>query len=404
MAKTWNGLGNDITVIAGMIHANKQEKRPEYKDKYFKFKTQGSVKVWRCHVSEAYNRNFAGRLWAYFCFMFSSMWAGLFKVKGRYDLIVVTSPPLFVGLSGYIISRLRRIPMVFEVRDLWPESAVETGILKNRVIIRMAYRVEAFIYKKARLINVLTPAFRETLITKNRVPADKIIFVPNAADFSLTEKLLREFDYGRFRREQGLEGKLVFIYVGAHGVSNHLIQVIEAAELLRDRPVLFLLIGDGMQKKMLQEEAAARGLNNVRFEESVPKEEVFRFILASDVGMSVLKKTNNFKTVYSNKTFDYMSCKRPILMAIDGISRQLVADAGAGFYVEPENSHDYVKVVDHYLHHPEVMKKQGESGYRYAKDNFDRTALAERYLAHIQKVAKHRVAEQKMKVEPYLKS
>ena len=158
-AKNWTEQGYNITVIAGMIHYNSSEKSPEYKRRYFKQKQQGDVTVWRCHVSESYNKNFTGRLWGYFSFMFSSLWAGIVKIKGKYDVVIVTSPPLFVGFSGYVISRIKRMPFVFEVRDLWPESAIDTGVLKNKFIIKLAYKFETFIYKKAALVNVLTPAF-----------------------------------------------------------------------------------------------------------------------------------------------------------------------------------------------------------------------------------------------------
>lgn len=385
MTKVWTGEGHNVAVLAGMMHANKSEKRLEYKGKYFKKKQQGAVNIWRCHVSESYNKSFIGRLWGYFSFMFSSLWAGLFKAKGKFDVVIVTSPPLFVGFSGYLISRLRRLPLVFEVRDLWPESAIDTGMLENKVIIKMAYWFEDFIYKKARLINVLTPAFRDTLIEKKKVPAEKIIFIPNAADFSLSEQLLKTFDAKAFRKEQGYDDKLVLTYVGAHGVANHLVQVLDAAEIVRDQPVLFQLIGDGMQKKMLMEETEKRELTNVRFINSVPKAEVFKYILSSDMGMSVLKKVDTFKTIYSNKTFDYMSCKKPIFMAIDGVSRKLVEDAQAGIYVEPENAEEYKKAIYFYLANPEKLIEQGENGYRYATQNFDRTVLAKKYLAAIER-------------------
>ena len=384
MTKVWTGEGHNVTVLAGMMHANKSEKRPEYKGKYFKRKQQGAVNVWRCHVSESYNKSFIGRLWGYFSFMFSSLWAGLFKAKGKYDVVIVTSPPLFVGFSGYVISRLRSMPLVFEVRDLWPESAIDTGVLENKMIIKLAYWFENFIYRKAKLINVLTPAFRDTLIERKKVPAAKIIFIPNAADFSLSEQLLGSFDAKAFRKEQGYDDKMVLTYVGAHGVANHLVQVLDAAEAVKGKPVLFLLIGDGMQKKMLMEQADKRGLSNVRFIDSVPKAEVFKYILSSDMGMSVLKKVDTFKTIYSNKTFDYMSCKKPIFMAIDGVSRKLVEDAKAGMYVEPENTDEYARAIDFYLANPAVLEQQGENGYRYAIENFDREVLAKKYLNGIE--------------------
>ena len=385
--KNWIEQGHEITVLAGMMHYSGSEKLPEYKGLHYKRKMQGKVEVWRCHVSESYNKNFVGRLWGYFSFMFSSLWAGLRKIKGKYDVIIVTSPPLFVGFSGYVISRIKRIPLVFEVRDLWPESAVDTGVLKNKFIIKLAYKFEAFIYKKARLINVLTPAFYQTLKNKKKIPENKLMYIPNAADFSLSENLLNNFDRESFRKEYKLNGKFVITYVGAHGVANHLQQVLEAGKVLEDTNVLFLLIGDGMEKKYLIKLAEEMNIKNVRFIDSVPKQEVFKFILASEMGASVLKKVDTFKTVYSNKTFDYMSCKKPILMAIDGVSRKLVEDAQCGAYVEPENINEYNRIIREYLNNAERLNSEGDNGYNYAKNSFDRSVLAKKYIDLIKEKA-----------------
>lgn len=383
ITKTWTEKGHQVTVLGGMMHANGSEKRQEYKGIHFKRKKQGNVEVIRCHVSESYNKNFLGRLWGYFSFMISSLWAGIFKAKGKFDVVIVTSPPLFVGFSGYLISRLRGLPLVFEIRDLWPESAIDTGVLTNKMIIKLAYWFEGFIYRKARLINVLTPAFYKTLLEKKNVPENKLIMIPNAADFGLSEELLRNFDRVAFRKTHDLEGKFVITYVGAHGVANHLDQVLDAGMALQDTNVLFLLIGQGMEKERLKKEAGEKGIGNVRFLDAVPKKEVFKYILASEMGASILKRVDTFKTVYSNKSFDYMSCKKPILMAIDGVSRELVENAGAGVYVEPENTAAYNQIIREYLTDPSRLQKEGESGYLYAKENFDRNVLAEKYLLHI---------------------
>lgn len=384
--RVWTEQGNTVTVLGGMMHYNGKEKKPEYKGRLFVKKQQGAVTVLRCHVSEAYNKHFIGRLWGYFSFMFSSLYAGLCKAKGKFDVVIVTSPPLFVGVSGYLVSRLRRMPFVFEVRDLWPESAIDTGVLTNKLVIKLAYWVEGFIYKRARLINVLTPAFFTSLKEKKGIAENKLIQISNAADFSLSEKLLREFDRDVFRKVHGLEGKFVITYVGAHGVANCLEQILDAAEVLTDTNVLFLLIGQGMEKDRLVKMAEDRKITNVRFLDSVPKADVFRYILASEMGASVLKRVDTFKTVYSNKTFDYMSCKRPILMAIDGVSRELLEAAGAGSYVEPENTQEYNRVIRLYLNDPDRVKREGESGYRFAKENFDREVLAMKYLEHIKSI------------------
>ncbi len=386
MTRTWTEMGHEVTVLAGMINPTESVKYPEYKGKYFKHKQQGKVKVLRCHVSESYNKSFLGRFWGYLSFMFSALWGGLFKLKGKYDLILVTSPPLFVGVTAYLLSRFKRIPFVFEIRDLWPESAIDTGVVTNKWVIKMAYAFEAFIYKKASLINVLTPAFRDKLIQDKKVPAEKIIFIPNAADFSILEKLPADFDAVAFKKLLGLEGKFVITYVGAHGVANHLIQLLDAAEFLRDTNAVFQLIGSGMQKEMLQAEATKRNLDNVIFRPPVAKEEVFKYILASDMGTSVLKKVDTFKTIYSNKTFDYMSCKMPILLLIDGVSRQLVEEAACGVYAEPENAKDIAEKVRHCLSMQAQLPEMGRSGYDFARLHFDREVLAKQYAASLEKL------------------
>ena len=370
------------------MHANGSGKRPEYKGKYFVKKKQGNVAVIRCHVSESYNKSFVGRLWGYFSFMFSSLWAGLFKAKGKFDVIIVTSPPLFVAASGYVISRLKRVPFVFEVRDLWPESAIDTGVLTNKWIIKCAYWFEHFVYRNARLINVLTPAFYQKLKTVKKVPESKLIMIPNASDFSLSEELLAHFDRREFRKKMDLEGRFVITYVGAHGVANHLKQIVEAGKRLSDTQVLFLLIGQGMEKENLKKMVADMEVKNVRFINSVPKKEVFKYILSSEMGASVLKKVDAFKTVYSNKTFDYMSCKVPVLMAIDGVSRELVENADCGVYVEPENIDEFDRQIRGYLNDPERLRREGNNGYCFAKKHFDRDVLAGKYLEEIKKCLK----------------
>lgn len=384
MTQSWAEKGYKITVIAGMMHANGNEKNNEYKGRWFVNKQHGMVKVIRCHVSESYNKGFTGRLWAYFSFVFSSIWAGLFKTKGKFDVILVTSPPLFLGITAIFLSFFKRIPFVFEVRDLWPESAIDTGIVSNKIIIKFAFWFESFVYKKAKLINVLTPAFRKILIEKKKVPSDKIIFIPNAADFSISDKLMNgSFNPAKFRKNNGWENKLVCLYVGAHGVANHLVQILESADLVKNSlpNIHFILIGNGMQKEELKKIAKEKELTNVEFLDPVSKKEVFKYILAADFGCSVLKKVDAFKTIYSNKTFDYMSCKKPVLMAIDGVSRELIEQAACGIYIEPENLDDWQEKLQFISSlNQKVISTLGNNGYLYAKKHFDRSILSNEYI------------------------
>jgi glycosyltransferase involved in cell wall biosynthesis len=391
MSKVWIEEGHEVTVISGMVHYTTGKKKEKHKGRFIvREEYENNLVVYRCHVSELYNANFIGRMWGYFSFVFSSLICGLFCQKKKADVVLVSSPPLFVGLTGLIISKIKRIPFVFEVRDLWPESAIDTGVLKNRWLIRMAFRFEKTIYRNAALINTLTPVFQKKLTEDKKVPSSKVIMIPNAADFSIAEKVQKDFDMIQFRKEKGWENKFVVLYVGAHGVANHLMQLVDAAELLKnENDILFVSIGDGMERDYLISETERRGLKNILFIKSVPKTEVFRYILAADAGTSVLKKADTFKTVYSNKTFDYMSCRKPVLMAIDGVSRQLVEEADCGFFVEPENAEDFSRKLIDYKNNPELVKRQGENGYIFARKNFDRKVLAKTYIKSLEELIAH---------------
>ena len=391
MTKFWASKGHEITVISGMVNYATGKKEGKYKGRFFaeEHGFYNGVDVIRCHVSESYNLSFLGRLWAYFSFVFSSTYAGVFKLKSEYDVVIATSPPLFVGITALILSKLKRIPLFFEIRDLWPESAIDTGVITNKYIIKLAFWFESYMYSNAEIINVLTPAFKHNLINSKGVPEEKIIFIPNGSDFSLAEKVLNDtkFEPSEFRKKLGLENNLVITYVGAHGLANHLIQLIDAAEKLKDSKVIFQLIGDGMEKQKLVNEVKKRKLNNVIFRDPVSKGDVFKYIIASDVGASVLKKVDTFKTIYSNKTFDYMSCKKPILLAIDGISRDLVKQSKCGIYVEPENINSIIKGVQKFINMTEKQRQEmGNSGYNYSKANFDREILSKNYLNELIKI------------------
>ena len=387
ITEQWTAEGASVSVIAGMVHANGKTKRPEYKGKFIKINYQRGIKVIRSHVSKSYNSGLLGRLWGYFSFMLSSLYAGLFIDKGKYDVIVVTSPPLFVGISGLLISKIRRIPMVFEIRDLWPESAIDTGVLTNKIVIKFALWIEKIIYKHSIKINVLTPAFRIKLIENKNVNPSKIFYIPNACDFKLSEKVLAGNNRDLLRKAYGWSDKFVITYVGAHGIANHLDQIIEAASHIKNKRIVINLIGDGMQKQYLKKMAQDLNCQNVIFIDPVAKEEIFKYILASDLGTSILKKVDTFKTIYSNKTFDYMSCKIPILLLIDGISRDLIEEAKCGFYAEPENINQIVNTIENLaIMSREDLVNFGLNGYNYAIENFDRIKLSKKYLYEINNV------------------
>jgi glycosyltransferase involved in cell wall biosynthesis len=386
--KNWLKQGHHVTVLAGMVHYATGKKIEKFNGLYTSIEEiNPNLTIIRSHVSELYNVNFLGRLWGYFSFVFSSIYSGLFKANKKYDFIIATSPPLFIGITALVLSKIKSIPYIFEIRDLWPESAIDIGVLKNTFLIKLSFFLEKIIYNNALKISVLTPAFRDKLIEHKGISPSKIILVPNAADFSLTEKLIDNFDVNKFKIKEGIQDKFIILYVGAHGVANHLIQVIDVAEKFRDESdILFLLIGDGMKKKELVIEAEKRNLYNIKFIDAVPKTEIFKYILSCDVGSSILKKVDTFKTVYSNKTFDYMSCKKPILMLIDGVSRNLVEEANCGLYIEPENISEFEKGIRFYLNNKLLLKEHGINGYNFARKNFHRDFISQYYLEQLHKM------------------
>jgi len=384
-AKFWANKGHKITIVAGTVDYATGNKNKKYRGKLVtKERIDKNITVFRCHVSEAYNKNFLGRLWAYFSFTLSSTWAGLLYI-GKQDIIIATSPPLFVAIPGYIIDKLKRIPLIFEVRDLWPKFAIDTGVIKNNTLIKLSLCLEKWIYRKASLINVLTPAFKKYLISEKNVAEKKIIYIPNAADLDLIKPGSRN---NWVRKRYNWEDKFVILYVGAHGVANDLWQIINVAKILRNnKNILFALVGDGMEKPKLKTEIQKQNLKNIQFIDPVPKEKIVDFINASDVCTATLKPI--FTTTYPNKVFDYMAGSKPIILPIDGACRKLVVDeAKAGFFIKPGNAHDFKKKILYLYNHPEESKKLGQNGYNFVKENFDRQQLANKYLKIISEITK----------------
>jgi glycosyltransferase involved in cell wall biosynthesis len=321
-------------------------------------------------------------------FAISSTYAGLFRAV-RPDVIIATSPPLTVANTMSWLKFWRRCPVVFEVRDLWPESALDTGVIRPGRLANLLFKLERKAYRKADWINVLTPAFEESLVSKKGVNQDKISMIPNGADLDIMIPGERD---NEVRNALGLDGKFVVSYFGAHGRANRVGQLLDVAEraLVALPDVRIMLVGDGMEKPQLIEDARQRGLSNVVFVDSVPKDKVCQYINASDVCTAVLMRNDTFKTVYPNKVFDYMSCRRPIIIAIDGVARKLVEDADAGLFAEPENPDAFIDVVRKMKSNPELCAQMGERGYRHAAENYSRTAMAKKYLDVLENLVRRR--------------
>ena len=387
-ARHWVAAGHRVTVIAGMVDYVTGRKFAHCQQRFCVEETPlPGLRVIRTHVSEAYNLSWPGRLWAYISFLLTGGWAGLCRARDRYDVVIVTSPPLLIGLLGVILARLRRLPMVLEVRDLWPDAPVQLGVLTNPVGIRFAYALERFLYRQARHIVLLTEGYRAVLFGRKHVAASQMSVIPNAADLTTADAVSQTFDRQRFRVNHRMDQGLWVVYAGAHGLVNRLETVLEAADQLRNTPVRFLLIGDGYRKAHLRDVAECCELTNVRFLDAMPKNELIPFLLAADIGLTTAPRLPIFRTVLTNKLFDYFACRLPVLTMLDGESRLLVETANAGLYVEPENAEALTAAIYRYLESPELARQQGENGYRYARHYADRETLAQRYLTLIQNVS-----------------
>jgi glycosyltransferase involved in cell wall biosynthesis len=380
MARFWTEAGHRVKVIAGTVDYTNGAKAEPYRGRWLVKEDDNGVAVWRCYVPETYGASYSGRMWAFFAFMFSAT-AAVLRCT-RPDVIVATSPPLTIALPAVFAARLRwgRVPWVFEVRDLWPESAVTTGVLARKSpLTSLLYAVERWAYRSADRINVLTPAFEQDIVRRGLAPTSKISMIPNGADLDnfscgpLHNDVRREFAWG---------DRFVVLYAGVHGRANAVGQLVDAAELLRDRPdILIATVGDGNERARAEADARARNLNNIVFLGAQPKERMPEFVNAANAGAAVLQDNPTFRTVYPNKVFDYMACARPILLGIDGIARTLVCDqAQAGIFVEPENAACIAEGIRLLADNPVLCADMGARGRSWVETNAGRRTLANRYL------------------------
>jgi glycosyltransferase involved in cell wall biosynthesis len=332
------------------------------------------IRILRASVYSAHHKSFFHRLLAFVSFMLSSFWLGL-RVR-KVDLVWGTSPPIFQGVTAWALARLKGVPFLFEVRDLWPQFAVAVGVLRNPVLIRLAEWLERFLYRRADRVLVNSPGFVEHVLARGARQAE---LVPNGAD----PEMFDPQDRGTaFRAAKGLGDHFIALYAGAHGMSNDLGVLLEAARILQDSPgdIRIVLVGDGKEKPALQ--AAASGLGNVLFLDPVPKSRMPAALAAADACIAILKPLEEYKTTYPNKVFDYMAAGRPVVLAIDGVIREVVEAAQCGIFVPPGDAAALAGAIRALAADPDEGRRMGSRGRTYLESNFSRTSLAER-LARI---------------------
>ena len=365
--------GHRVTIIASSISYLTGRERPADAPAQRK-----GLTILRATTYRSLHRSFVRRLLNFFTFMVSSFFIGL-RVS-KVDLVWGTSPPLFQAFSAWLLAFIKGKSLLFEVRDLWPDFAVAVGVLQSRPLIAASRRLEGFLYRHADHLLVNSPGFIPHISARG---GRNIQLIPNGADPAMFHP---ENPGNSFRSTHNLKDKYVVLYAGAHGLSNDLGTLLEAAFLLKNKPeIAIVLLGDGKDKAELIKEAQRLDLFNVHFLPALPKSAMAEALAASNACLAMLKKLELYKTVYPNKVFDYMAAGRPVICAIDGVIREVIEQAQAGIFTEPGNAEALADAISKMASHPNKGRKMGMAGRIYLEENFSRPQLSKQLLALIRK-------------------
>jgi colanic acid biosynthesis glycosyl transferase WcaI len=388
LSRHWAAAGHDATVLTGFPNHPTGVVPPEYRDKFrravVREQTDG-VNVVRTWLLPFPNRRAHERMLNYSSFCASAATTGLFL--SRPDVVIATSPQLLVGLSGWWLARWKRVPFVFEVRDLWPESLAAVGMGdRHSILHRVLAKIAGFLYRHSDRIVVVTPAFEDYLVEHWRVPREKISVVENGVE----TQLFAPEPATALRKELGVEGKFVVSYIGTMGMAHGLETIIAAATQLRDAnpEIAFLMLGEGAEKDRIAALARDQGLNNLCFVDQQPRGRIPAYICASDVCLVLLKKTDLFKTVIPTKMLEFMSCARPVILGVDGQARTILEEAGGGLVIEPENSDALVKAIRCLAANREMARELGQNGREHMVHKYSRRQTAEKYIGVLEQLLK----------------
>lgn len=375
--RDWVRSGHQVTVITCAPNFPKGRVFPGYRNRLWQQEDMDGIRVIRVWSLITANEGFFLRTLDYMSFMFSAVFAALFV--RRVDLVVGTSPQLFTACAAYLVGFYKRIPYVFELRDLWPESIKAVGAMKNAVMLSLLERLELFLYRKAAVIVSVTHSFKRDLIARG-IDGDKIQVVTNGVDVSRFRPVEKDPD---LVAQFGFEGKIVAGYIGTHGMAHALDTILDAAEKIQLHPggerYRFILLGDGAQKDSLKESARSRRLKNVVFVDSVPKKEVTRYWSLLDISIIHLKKTKLFTTVIPSKLFECMGMGIPVLHGVAGESAEIVKKEGVGIFFEPQNADALCEGLAR-LSDDKALYDTTRKQCLKAAQKYDRSSLAMRML------------------------
>ena len=388
--REWVRKGHRVTVITCAPNFPKGKVFDGYQNKAFQTETIEGIEVIRVWSYITANEGFVRRILDYLSFMASAIVASP-RVRGV-DLVIGTSPQFFTAVAAYVVSRMKRIPYVFELRDLWPESIKAVGAMKESFALRMLERLEMFLYRKAARIVSVTESFKQVLMRRG-IESTKIEVVTNGVDVSQFKPRPKDPE---LTRKLGLEGKFVAGYIGTHGMAHALETLLQAADRLRGQNFAFIFLGDGARKQALREMADQMKLDNVVFIDSVPKADVPKYWSLLDVSIIHLRKTELFTTVIPSKLFECMGMGIPVLHGVEGESADIVRREQVGIPFEPEGVDQLCEALQSLKSDPARLARFREQCLR-AAGNYDRTYLALRMLKVLEDAAA-RVPAAPMKV------
>ena len=388
LSRHWVRMGHDVTVLTGFPNHPTGVVPAAWRSplRHLRY-SEGvdGVQVERTWLWPLPNRKAHERIRNYVSFCISAALTGVGLAKP--DVIIATSPQLLCALAGWWIARWKRVPFVFEVRDLWPESLAAVGAGGEGTLLhRTLGAIAGFLYKRADRIVVVTPAFKEHLIRYWQVRAERIAVVENGVETDLFR--LDEAAAAEIRNRLNLDHRFLICYVGTMGMAHGLETLIAAAEELQTTlpNAMFLLIGEGAEKQRIIELAAERRLTNIRFLDQQPREHIPAFISSSDLCLVLLKRTDLFKTVIPTKLLEYMACARPVIVAVDGQSRQIIEEARAGVFTPPEDSGALAKTICELAHDPARRNQMGTNGRQYIVEKLSRGQTAQNYISVLEEL------------------
>jgi glycosyltransferase involved in cell wall biosynthesis len=376
-SREWVKAGHQVTVITGAPNFPKGKVFEGYRNRLWQQETMAGIRVIRVWTYITANEGFSKRTLDYLSYMLTSFLASLFV--RRVDVIVGTSPQFFTVCAAYMTGLLKRVPWVFELRDIWPESIRVVGVMKQSKVLDLLEKVELFLYCKASAIVSVTHAFRTSLIRRG-VDGEKIRVVTNGVDIS---RFSPRYKDAELLRKYDLQDKFVAGYIGTHGLAHALDTLLDAAKALKLAPegdrFRIILLGDGANKAALCQRAKDDGLDNVIFVDSVSKDQVVRYWSLLDASIIHLKKDDLFTTVIPSKLFECMGMAIPVLHGVQGESAGIVEREDVGLLFEPENAEALINGLRRLAEDAELLAHLKANGPVGAK-RYDRLSLATEML------------------------